>query len=126
MTNKRDCEHGSQIGKCDTCDLFEAYNEIETLRTQLTKANERVEELETFNKELRCAIHQGSASVVKSLLKKDKEGEASLNKFTIEKKTEAFNAVKNEIKTVGGLELYDVVEFIDEQLEQLRKEQASE
>ena len=52
MTNKRDCEHGSQIGKCDTCDLFEAYDEIETLRTQLAKANERVRELKVQLKRL--------------------------------------------------------------------------
>ena len=51
MTNKRDCEHGSQIGKCDTCDLFEAYDEIESLRTQLAKANERVKELEKNSKD---------------------------------------------------------------------------
>lgn len=45
---RRDCEHGRQVGKCETCDLFEAYDEIETLRTQLAKANERVRELKGF------------------------------------------------------------------------------
>ena len=52
----------------------------------------------------------------------DKGASKLLNKFAIENKAEALSAVKNEIKTVGGLELCDVTEFIDEQLEQLRKE----
>ncbi len=87
-------------------DTIEAHQEtIADLRTQLAKANERVAELESMQ------------------AYSEETGFIDLNKFAIEKKSEAFNAVKNEIKTVGGLELCDVVEFVDEQIEQLRKEQ---
>jgi len=33
MSNKRDCEHGSQIGKCYICDLVEAENRIAELES---------------------------------------------------------------------------------------------
>lgn len=81
-----------------------AHVEIHNLRAKLAKANERVRELEWTLSNLDDYL-------------------SDKNKFTIEKKVEALNAVKNEIKTVGGLELCDVVEFVDEQIEQLRKEQ---
>lgn len=38
MNNGRDCSHGRQIGKCDTCDLIEAEKEIDTLKAQLKKS----------------------------------------------------------------------------------------
>lgn len=35
MNNGRDCAHGRQVGKCDTCDLIEAEKEIESLKSYL-------------------------------------------------------------------------------------------
>lgn len=35
MNNGRDCAHGRQVGKCDTCDLIEAEKEIEALKSQV-------------------------------------------------------------------------------------------
>ena len=35
MNNGRDCEHGSQLGKCYICDLVEAENRIAELEKTL-------------------------------------------------------------------------------------------
>jgi len=40
--NARDCPHGRQWGKCDTCDMLEALAELNTLRAE----NERLKRIE--------------------------------------------------------------------------------
>lgn len=40
MNNGRDCPHGRQVGKCDTCDLIEAEKEIEALKAQVEQLRE--------------------------------------------------------------------------------------
>ena len=40
--NARDCPHGRQWGKCDTCDMLEALAELNTLRAE----NERLRRIE--------------------------------------------------------------------------------
>lgn len=35
MNNGRDCPHGRQVGKCDTCDLIEVEKEIDALKAQV-------------------------------------------------------------------------------------------
>lgn len=35
MNNGRDCPHGRQVGKCDTCDLIEAEKDVEALKAQV-------------------------------------------------------------------------------------------
>lgn len=42
MNNGRDCPHGRQVGKCDTCDLIEAEKEIEALKVQVEQLREIV------------------------------------------------------------------------------------
>lgn len=42
MNNGRDCAHGRQVGKCDTCDLIEAEKEIEALKAQVEQLREAV------------------------------------------------------------------------------------
>lgn len=37
MNNGRDCEHGRQVGKCDSCDLIEAENDIERLKESIRR-----------------------------------------------------------------------------------------
>ena len=45
----RDCVHGSQIGKCDTCDLDDAENQIKALELALAEAKQKVTELAAHN-----------------------------------------------------------------------------
>lgn len=45
MNNGRDCAHGRQVGKCDTCDLIDAekrINELEQENATLTKLLKKV------------------------------------------------------------------------------------
>jgi hypothetical protein len=50
MNNGRDCEHGRQFGKCDTCDLIEA--------------EKRIDELEQKNAELKAHINYIKSTLV--------------------------------------------------------------
>ncbi len=43
MNNGRDCLHGRQVGKCDTCDLIKAEKEIEVLKTQVEQLRQQAE-----------------------------------------------------------------------------------
>lgn len=56
--NARDCPHGRQWGKCDTCDMLEALAELNTLRAE----NERLRRIEAAAKVLRQDA--GAANVV--------------------------------------------------------------
>ena len=148
MTNKRDCEHGSQIGKCDTCDLFEAYNEIESLRTQLAKANEQLQsvcnhnatqqpEITRLRAELAKAnervkeLTKENLSIVNSVNKYSFDDakvdfSVELNKFAIEKKIEAINAVLDlgKLYTIGEVDQWAIDDAkVERFIEQLRKEQ---
>jgi hypothetical protein len=38
MNNGRDCEHGSQVGKCYICDLVDAENRISELEKEVSIA----------------------------------------------------------------------------------------
>lgn len=39
MNNGRDCAHGRQVGKCDTCDLIDAEQRILELEAQVEQLN---------------------------------------------------------------------------------------
>lgn len=56
--NARDCPHGRQWGKCDTCDMLEALAELNTLHAE----NERLRRIEAAAKVLRQDA--GAANVV--------------------------------------------------------------
>lgn len=43
MNNGRDCPHGRQVGKCDTCDLIEAEKEIEALKAQVEQLKDALQ-----------------------------------------------------------------------------------
>jgi len=45
MNNGRDCEHGRQVGKCDTCDLIEAEKRIDELEQENAALQAQVEVL---------------------------------------------------------------------------------
>ena len=45
MNNGRDCPHGRQVGKCDTCDLIEAEKRVEGLEQKNAELAEQVEQL---------------------------------------------------------------------------------
>ena len=45
MNNGRDCEHGRQVGKCDTCDLIEAEKLINELEQENVALKVQVEQL---------------------------------------------------------------------------------
>jgi chromosome segregation ATPase len=41
MNNGRDCDHGRQVGKCDTCDVIAAELELEKVTAELTATIEQ-------------------------------------------------------------------------------------
>lgn len=45
MNNGRDCPHGRQFGKCDTCDLITAELELEKVKTERSALAAQVEAL---------------------------------------------------------------------------------
>lgn len=45
MNNGRDCPHGRQVGKCDTCDLIEAEKEIDELKAQVEQKSKVIEHI---------------------------------------------------------------------------------
>jgi len=45
MNNGRDCVHGRQVGKCDTCDLIEAEKRINELEQENAALKSQVEQL---------------------------------------------------------------------------------
>ncbi len=148
---KRDCEHGRQVGKCETCDLFEAYNDIEQLREQLAKANERVKELEKESLAFRSILDQSNrfhpntdkmySSGFKDAMRLFEDiylggAQQALNKFALEKKLKALDDLLEEIEcSVVVPKRYEqlqepylegikhCIQFIECQSEQLRKEQ---
>ena len=48
MSNERDCPHGRQTGKCDTCDADELEARFERDTALLRQALEALEVLETY------------------------------------------------------------------------------
>lgn len=119
-------------------DTIEAHQEtIADLRTQLAKANERVEELEKGNKSCAVAIREIIAKgEIGPLLVTGPELDEIVNKFAIEKKLKALNDLLEEIQcSVVVPKRYEqfqepylegikhCIQFIECQQEQLRKEQ---
>ena len=109
-------------------DLFENANgEIETLRTQLVKANERVKELEQINLELAANVEaccelteiDMGAAIDRIFEIDNTESKALLNKFAIEKKIEAYKLVLNEYGRSMHPDHKSSLGFL---IEQLRKE----
>jgi len=48
MNNGRDCVHGRQVGKCDTCDLIDAEQRILELEAELATVRMEVQEYELW------------------------------------------------------------------------------
>ena len=48
MHNGRDCAHGRQVGKCDTCDLIDAEQRISELEAQVEQLRDSMEDLMAF------------------------------------------------------------------------------
>ncbi len=117
-------------------------NEIESLREQLAKANERVKKLEAINLELAAnveacceLVEMDMGAAIERLFEIDNtESKALLNKFAIEQKIEALDDLLEEIKcSVVVPKRYEqlqepylegikhCIQFIECQSEQLRK-----
>lgn len=92
--------------------------EIETLRTQLAKANERVELLEKC-----CKLHTLPPNVVFDMVEAMIPHE--VNKFALEKKQEGVNDFMHHFRYEfeGARDTDSIESFADEFCEQLRKEQ---
>lgn len=61
-SHPRDCVHGRQIGKCGTCDLDDAKNQIITLELALAEAKQKVTELAAQNAllmQVSCEMKEG-------------------------------------------------------------------
>lgn len=55
---KRDCDHGRQLGKCDTCDLSDAEKELESLKQNLWVRNQALDILDAELAELKQYCEQ--------------------------------------------------------------------
>lgn len=52
MNNGRDCPHGRQVGKCDTCDLIVAELELQKVTAERNALAAQVEKLKERNRKL--------------------------------------------------------------------------
>lgn len=132
INNKHIPEDLDSLTRKDMVELFKIQveehqgfiKEIESLRTQLAKANERVKELE--RKEGLFDQYALESEVMrKALLNKDRNADdvspsdlkQALNKFAIEKKLEVLNEFKKECGIILP------AHKLQDKIEQLRKEQ---
>lgn len=66
MNNGRDCPHGRQVGKCDTCDLIKAELELEKVKADRDALSAHIEalrrELQACQNVLHMLAHDGQVT----------------------------------------------------------------
>jgi hypothetical protein len=62
MNNGRDCLHGNQVGKCDTCDLHEAEHENAQLRARVGELTEALTNARDWFESQAKSISKGNGS----------------------------------------------------------------
>lgn len=129
MNNGRDCAHGRQIGKCDTCDLIEAEKEIEALKAQLKKSTHT-------NYSLMTMINRYAAEITRCQRKEgwnDNHPLVEVNTMTpaqclAEIKAQAVEEIlshfDNKFRANEKLTVKNVCWMLNEHLKQLRQQAA--